>query len=186
MPRQADRGLHFININPNSVQSRSELIHEVRSHAGRWRWQQLRQNGEQDGDVNPEEEHHQPNLPENSDEGTMAVNDDEDYAQTVGLLHDAVSGVAWGSRHSDSVDRSQHGAHEVANIMLDRSGTSLWEGQVQNNPIRNTRYTQTSLTLNNNPSVSIFDPFQTAVPSPIPMEFTSANNKYGTMAQFEL
>ncbi|KAK9851259.1 hypothetical protein MYU51_010997 [Penicillium brevicompactum] len=186
MPRQADRGLHFININPNSVQSRSELIHEVRSHAGRWRWQQLRQNGEQDGDVNPEEEHHQPNLPENSDEGTMAVNDDEEYPQTVNLLPDAVSGVAWGSRHSDSVDRSQHGAHEVANIMLDHSGTSPWEGQVQHNPIRNTRYTQTSLTLKNNPNVSIFDPFQTAVPSPIPMEFTSANNKYGTIAQFEL
>ena len=43
MPRQAERGLHFINTNPSSVKSRSDLIHEIRSHAGRWRWQQARQ-----------------------------------------------------------------------------------------------------------------------------------------------
>lgn len=191
MPRQAERGLHFINTNPSSARPRSDLIHEIRSHAGRWRWQQVRRDEDADRDeyVDFDSELDQSHHPEHSYVTTTGAiaeeNERLNAVELAPLTSDATAVVRMDPRRPTPFNASQSHAIGATNSRIKRQEEPSEESRIAHVSQNHLGYHPRRSTLSRNPHASILDPFHTSVPSPIPIEFISINNKYGNIAQFK-
>lgn len=189
MPRQRQRskqaraGIHFIIADPSSSRERPDNLRIVRSHVGRWRWQQAKQNiqgGSQQGngaDNVPAAKH-------SHDDGSLEPNINEILADDlVGDLRTDTDIFPVLASESVVPDKMPHHWHNPPGHDYFASSDQEWNGTArpdiwwneQDAPIETDFGSSVCL---GGISSNILDHFQTIETSPLPASLVSNANKY--------
>lgn len=188
MPRQRQRstqaraGIHFIIADPSSSRERPDNLRIVRSHVGRWRWQQAKQNLQGESQLASGADN-VPSAKHSHDDGSFEPDLNEiladDLVTDLGTDIDLFPFLASESVVSDEGSNYWRNAQDHDFFA---SSDQEWNGTAQQH-IWTEQNAATDIDLGSSVcprgiSPNILDPFQTIETSPLPASLVSNANKY--------
>lgn len=186
MPRQRQRaaraqtGIHFIIADPSSSRERPDNLRIVRSHVGRWRWQQAKEKLERESPLSTGAN----NSPETASPPDQTSPESEtnepSIGHTPGDLGADTDVFPW-LVPEPGVSDPTYFEHDVldeniftfSNQELDTNVPEFWDEQNTGN---DNNFGSLGCMSGINPTV--LDPFQTIGTSPLPLNLVSSANKY--------
>ncbi|KAJ5891019.1 uncharacterized protein N7473_007247 [Penicillium subrubescens] len=185
MPRQRQRaaraqaGIHFIIADPSSSRERPDNLRIVRSHVGRWRWQQAKEKLERESSLSTGANNSSETSPRDQTSPDSET-PEPSIGHTPGDFGADTDGFPWLVPEpgvSDPTYFEQNVLDEdvftFTNQELDTSVPDFWEEQNTGN---DTEFG--ALGCMSGISPTVLDPFQTIGTSPLPLNLVSGANKY--------
>jgi hypothetical protein len=186
MPRQrqksarAQAGIHFIIADPSSSRERPDNLRIVRSHVGRWRWQQAKKKSQRESPPSSDTDH----FP--------AGESSHDYRSSDSETNERLAGDILGDTQTDTEsypflvpESAVPGQTYFGQDLLDEDAFTFSNPESEmglpdhwDEPNAATDFDYGSSMCLSGVSPSILDPFQTIGASPLSLDLVSRCNKY--------